>query len=81
MNHKPVKPKPHEDLDGMAKTKSAIILIHLQDEMMPIYLQQGLAALSLLSKDFSIEFGLNARYPIPEMRIWIVALYVSAMPS
>ena len=28
--------KPHEDQDGMAETKSAIIPIHLQDEMMPI---------------------------------------------
>ena len=28
--------KPHEDQDGMAETKSVIILIHLQDEMMPI---------------------------------------------
>ena len=26
----------HEDQDGMAETKSAIILIHPQDEMMPI---------------------------------------------
>ena len=26
----------HEDQDGMAETKSAIILIHIQDEMMPI---------------------------------------------
>ena len=28
--------KLHEDQDGMVETKSAIILIHLQDEMMPI---------------------------------------------
>ena len=28
--------KAHEDQDSMAETKSAIILIHLQDKMMPI---------------------------------------------
>jgi hypothetical protein len=32
----PTKPKPHEDHDGMVETRSAIILIHLQDEMMQI---------------------------------------------
>jgi hypothetical protein len=36
MNHTCAKPKPHEDHDGMAKTSSAIVLIHLQDEMMQI---------------------------------------------
>ena len=34
-----------------------------------------------IEQDFSIEFSLNACYPIPEMRIWIVALLVSATPS
>jgi hypothetical protein len=29
MNHKPAKSKPHEDPDGMVKTKGAIILIYL----------------------------------------------------
>jgi len=36
MNHKPAKPKPHEDHDGMAKTGSPIIFVHLRDEMMQI---------------------------------------------
>ena len=36
MNHKPAKTKPHEDHDGMAKTRGAIMFIHLQDEMTQI---------------------------------------------
>lgn len=34
MNNKPTKPEPREDHDGMEKTRSEIIFIHLQDEMM-----------------------------------------------
>ena len=34
--NKPAKPKPHEDHNGMAKTRSAIILLHLHDEMTQI---------------------------------------------
>jgi hypothetical protein len=46
-----------------------------------IYLWQGLSILSPLSKTSPFGFSLNARYPVPEMGIWIIALLASVMPS
>ena len=34
-----------------------------------------------IEHDFSIEFNLSLHCPIPEMRIWIIALLVSVIPS
>ena len=42
MNLKTAKPKSHEDLDGVVKTRRASILIDLQDEIMQIQEQMSM---------------------------------------